>query len=190
MKARLLRKLLNNTEYRISNHKDYIAIGSALCHDLIKFDKRTFAIKYALDTLKEGRVSLESDGKSELLFIWDKLRELTTTDQMHDIINGKDEIKNPLPVFTVNNDGELIESITDQYGYPNTDDDGNCMYDNTHFKTKAEALVYGINESKCDIKILRRRIGTLNAELQEAQNRLRAENAIVAKLKKLLENEK
>ena len=41
MKARLLKKLLNNTEYSLSNNKEYIAVGSPMCHDL-KNTKPTF----------------------------------------------------------------------------------------------------------------------------------------------------
>jgi hypothetical protein len=54
MKARLLKKILNNTGYIINNKRDYIAVGSPLCHDLISVDKKTLKLKYALDTWGEG----------------------------------------------------------------------------------------------------------------------------------------
>ena len=105
MKARLLKNLLNNTGYSVSNHRDYIAVGSPLCHDLISVNKETLKVKYALDTFREGRKCLEgksnSKGENELLFIWDKLHELIENKEINDIINGKDIIKNPLPVFTI-----------------------------------------------------------------------------------------
>ena len=144
MKARLLKKLLNDTKYAVSNYREYIAVGSPMCHDLISVNKETLKVKYALDTFREGRKSIKSE---ELGFIWDKLHELIENGQIHDIINGKDEIENPLPVFTVT-DGKLVESVTDAYGWPNTDDDGICMYENTHFPTKEQAIEYGIKEYK------------------------------------------
>ena len=175
MKARLLRKLLNNTEYSVSNHREYIAVGSPLCHDLINLNKQTLKVKYELDTYREGRKCLEkksnSNEENELLFIWDKLTELVETGQIHDIINGKDEIENPLPVFTVV-EGNLIESITDAYGWPNTDDNGICMHNNTHFPTAEQAIAYGIKEYKAGESMALSRIGELKDKLAETRKKL------------------
>lgn len=172
MKARLLKKLLNNTGYSVSNNREYIAVGSPLCHDLISVNKETLKIKYALDTFREGRKCFEETSrqseKTELLFIWDKLHELVASGEIHDIINGKDEIENPLPIFTVE-DGKLIESITDKYGYPNTDDNGICMYENTHFPTKEQAIKYGISESKAGEEWALRRIKELENDLAKTK---------------------
>lgn len=172
MKARLLKKLLNDTNYAVSNNRDYIAVGSPLCHDLISVNKETMQVKYALDTFREGRKCFEGTSrqseKTELLFIWDKLHELIKSGQIQEIINGKDEIENPLPVFTVK-DGKLVESFTDEYGWPNTDNNGICMYDNTHFKTKEEAIKYGIEDAVAGIKIFNRRIKDLEEDLTKAK---------------------
>ena len=168
MKARKLKQILNDTGYAISNHEDYIAVGSPLCHDLISVDKKTFNIKYALDTFHKGREAIRS---AELEFIWDKLHELVETGEIHDIINGKDIIENPLPVFTVNN-GLLIESVTDKYGWPNTDDNGICMYDNTHFPTKKEAIEYGIKEYTAGAENVKERIQEIEKDLSKAKQRL------------------
>jgi len=140
MKARLLKKLLNNTGYTVNNNEDYIAVGSPMCHKLISVDKKTLRLKYALDTFNQGRKCLATEHKpEELLFIWDKLQELIDNGQIHDIINGQDEIEKRLPVYTYNDNG-VVETFTDKYGYPNTDIDGNLMYDNTYFKTRAKAI--------------------------------------------------
>jgi len=175
MKARKLKQILNDTGYAVSNHEDYIAVGSPLCHDLISVDKKTLNVKYALDTFRKGRECLEhktnSKGESELLFIWDKLHELIQNGEIQDIITGKDIIENPLPVFTVNN-GELVESVTDKYGWPNTDDNGICMYDNTHFPTKKEAIQYGIEEYESRIIYSNKRIVQIELELSKAKEML------------------
>jgi len=168
MKARLLKKLLNDTKYAVSNHREYIAIGSPMCHDLISVNKETLKVRYALDTFREGRKSIKSE---ELEFIWDKLHELIETGQIQDIINGKDEIENPLPVFTVT-DGKLVESITDAYGWPNTDDDGICMYENTHFPTAEQAIEYGIKEYKAGERLTLDRIEEIEKDLSKVKQRL------------------
>lgn len=189
MKARLLKKLLNNTDYSVSNHSDYIAIGSPYCHDLISVNKETLQVKYVLDTFREGRKCFEETSrqseKTELLFIWDKLHELIKNGQIHDIINGKDEIENPLPVFTFK-DGELIESCTDKYGYPNTDDNGVCMYDNTHFAKKEDAIKAGIQDAIAGQNICNRRINDLKEELSKVKAELEMFENYVEQLKSIL----
>ena len=188
MKARKLKQILNDTGYAISNHEDYIAVGSPLCHDLISVNKKTLNVKYALDTFHEGRKCLEnktnSKGECELLFIWDKLHELIESGEINDIITGKDIIDNPLPVFTVEN-GLLVESLTDKYGWPNTDDNGVCMYENTHFKTKKEAIQYGIEEYTAGAKNVKERIKDIESDLLKAKQRLETYNKWVEYLQGL-----
>lgn len=188
MKARLLKKLLNNTEYSISNNDEYIGVGSPLCHDLISINKETLKVKYALDTFRDGRKCFEEthrqSEKTELLFIWDKLHELIENGQIQDIINGKDEIENPLPVFTVN-DGKLVESITDKYGWPNTDHNGICMYNNTHFPTAKQAIQYGISEYKAGEEMALRRIKQIEENLTEIKEELEKYRNYVSELSKI-----
>lgn len=189
MKARLLKQLLNNTGYQVSNNRDYIAVGSQLCHDLISVNKETLKVKYALDTFREGRKCLESksNGKAgnELLFIWDKLHELIEKGQIHDIINGKDVIENPLPVFTVE-EGRLVESVTDKYGWPNTDDNGICMYENSHFPTAKQAIEYGILDYKAGKEIVSRRIKELESDLSLVKERLSTYESYIVHLESML----
>ena len=188
MKARLLKKILNDPGYAVSNNRDYIAVGSPLCHDLFSVNKETLKIKYALDTFRDGRKCFEETSrqseKTELLFIWDKLHELVENGQIQKIINGKDEIENPLPVFTVD-DGKLIESVTDKYGWPNTDDDGICMYENTHFPTAKQAIEYGITEYKACEESTLRRIKELEDDLLKFKERLGKYRGYVSHLQSL-----
>jgi len=171
MKSRILRSILNNTQYTISNHEDYIAIGSPLCHDLIAVDKKTMKIKLALDTWNEGRKSLERKSTEELLFIYDKLNDLIKTGEINDIINGDDVVENPLPVFYVD-DGKLIETFTDSYGWPNTTITGELMYDNTHFKSRKKVIEKGISELGYAIENMNERVIQCQNDLQKANDRL------------------
>ena len=103
--------------------------------------------------------------------IWDKLSELISSGEIKNIIYGKDYIENPLDVFAVI-DGELVESVTDNYGYPNVDDNGVIMYENTHFKTKQEAIKAGIKDNQCGIKYMLEIVSEKQKDLQKAENRL------------------
>lgn len=188
MKARLLKKLLNDTGYAVSNNTDYIAVGSPLCHNLISVNKETLKVKYALDTFREGRKCFEETSrqseKTELLFIWDKLHELIESGEINDIITGRDIIANPLPVFTVV-DGQLIESITDKYGWPNTDDNGVCMYENTHFPTKEEAIEYGIKDYNYGCDNTEGRLREIESDLSKVRDRLAMYKKYITQLTEL-----
>lgn len=184
MKARLLTKLLNNTGYNVNNNKDYIAVGSPLCHNLISVDKKTLKVEYALDTFHEGRKCLERKDTTELLFIWDKLHELIKSDEIKDIIEGNDEIENPLPVYTVE-DGKLIETCTDEFGWPNKTIEGETMYDNTYFKTRSEAIKYGIKEAEAGIKIYTQRQKELEEKLEDLKRDIEKEKSDLDYLKSI-----
>ena len=186
MKARKLKQLLNNTRYIISNNRDYIAIGSGMCHNLISVNKETLELKCALDYKGVGRDSLIGSRNAELIFIWDKLQELIQTGEILDIINGRDIIENPLPIFTVR-DGRLIESVTDAYDWPNVDDNGELMYDNTHFKTKKEALEYGIKDNEAGVKMSSDRVLGLREEVNKYLTWASEYESNVVRLKILLE---
>ena len=54
MKARLLKKKLNDTGYIVHDKPDCICVGSPMCADLISVDKKTLSRKYALDTFNEA----------------------------------------------------------------------------------------------------------------------------------------
>ena len=163
MKARLLKQLLNDTEYQVADHGEYVAVGSALCHNLISVNKATLEMAYALDTFGKGRDAL---GNVELVAIWDKLHELIASGDIQDIIEGQDDIANPLPVYTAD-DGQIIESTTDAYGWPNVTADGKMMYDNTYFKTKKEAVEYGIIDLAAGISLIDGDISRLKKNLDE-----------------------
>ena len=165
MKARVLKRLLNDTEYIISDHGEYIAVGSSYIHNLISVNKSTLKVKYALDTFNTGREAINHKPLEE---IWDKLHELIESGKIHDIIEGCDDIANPLPVYTVE-DGQFIETTTDEYGWPNVTIDGKIMYENTHFKTKGEAVEWGIKSTINTLKWTDENILELEAKLVKAK---------------------
>lgn len=178
MKARLLKKLMMDCGYYPNDNDEYIAMGSAYCHKLISVDKKTLSISYALDY--SGRSALIGKENKTLLFIWDKFQELIDSGQIHDIINGNDEIENPLTVWTFE-DGKLVETFTDKYGWPNTTYDGKTMFENTYFKTRKEAIEKGLIEYKAGVSLTQ-------SMVNESEERLTKQKALLEKYKNYVEH--
>lgn len=169
MKARVLRKILDDTKYIIHETQDHICIGAAYVSELISIRKDTLQMRYALDTFHQGKRSI---GNSELLAIWEKMEHLITTGEIQEIIQGEDAIDNPLPVFTYDEQYRIIESVTDEYGWPNTDIRGQLMYDNTWFPTEKEALLKALSDCEARIAWLSDIWETKRKELAELKERI------------------
>lgn len=175
MQARKLKKLLN-TGYIVQNCGEYAAIGSIYVHDIIKIDKQTLDIKV------DYRIG-DSAGLKNLLDILSKLKE---SGELRDILDSKDEIPNPLPVFCYRGN-QIVESKTDDYEWPNTDDDGYLLYENTIFKTRAECradaflgMAYGLRSISEQLEQAKNEINRLQsrvAQKSEALLRLAKEEA-------------
>jgi len=181
MKARKLKQIMNGIDYCYHYDGGKICIGSAMCSDLISVDINTLKVKYALDTFNDGRASLKD---KKLMFIWDKLHELIASDEIRDIVIGKDTIENPLPVFTVKG-GELIESATEEYGWPNVDDNGILMYENTHFPTKEQAIEYGIKKYETKIEWLKDDISFREKCIEEKRGYIQEAQSFINHLKRI-----
>lgn len=170
MKARELKRLLNNTGYTIGDWGDYIAVGSPMCHNLIKVEKKGFKMTYALSI--SHPTAHRADLRNEkLLLIWDKLAELIKDGTLQSIIDGVDHIENPLPVYTVK-DGQLLFSQTDAYGWPNTTKEGVVMHNNEWFDNPVDAVRRGILDNKDFMRSLRDQLKDLRDKSKEKRRRL------------------
>ena len=183
MKAQYLKQLLNNTGYNVHAEGRNICIGSPMCSNLISVNVDEMKIRYALDTFNNGWVECLSSGRKNsstqgIQDICTKLEELIGTGELIEIFNGKDELENPVKVYTCEN-GELIEHNATGFGWPNTTENGELIYDNTHFNTAKDALLGAIEESKSNMKFLtirekelQRELEEIGAEIQTIQNNL------------------
>lgn len=171
MKARKLRELLNNTGYIIRETDGKICIGSAYIHDIITIYKDTLEIK-GRDYIREG----------ELSRIYDKCKKLIENGEMRDIANGNDDITGMQPVFIFDSWEGVICSYTDNMEWPNTDHTGRLLYENTSFKTRKEAVKYGIKEMKYilerDVEQLEDRI----RDLDKLNSRIKGASKLLAQL--------
>ena len=163
MQARKLKKLLD-TGYIVQNCGEYAAIGSPYIHDIIKIDKQTLKIEV-------DRHILLNDKMENLIA---KIKELRENGTLRDILNGKDEITEPLPVFMYRGD-QIVESKTDSYEWPNTDDDGYLLYENTTFKTREECLAYAIRDLSYSFKSISEQLDQAKEEVARLQKRTERE---------------
>jgi hypothetical protein len=186
MKARALKKILNDTGYIIHETSELICVGSPLCHDLISIRKDTLKMRYALDAFHKGKASI---GNGELLAVWETLERLIATGEIHKIIAGKDVLENPLPVFSHDGD-EIIHSFTDEYGWPNTDIEGRLMYDNTWFATEKEAIARAISDCQGAIRWRTGRVEELRAAIAKLESEIQTSATALAKFEALLYGEK
>lgn len=184
MKARALKKRLN-TGYVVHDGGDRICLASALCHDLLSVSKDGLKIKYALDTFQEGKKSARSQ---EILSAWDGLEQLIASGEIKEFIEGQDDLEKHLPVFSYEGkDFQIVESLTDEYGWPNTDINGRLMYDNLWFATKKEAIDRAINECKLGIKWRKEALQEKQQEIARLQQRSVVELAALERLERELE---
>lgn len=173
MKSRALQAILE-TKRTIANFGDYIGIGSAYIHDLISLNKTTLHLKYALGFPNKSN---PPDDK-ELRGIWDKLISLIESGEISSYITGHDEIpeESRIKVYYEHN-GEIVESYSDVLGWPNTTFDGVLMYNNTHFKTKKEALARAIKDSKYSVKTYKNSIREVKERLYGLKDKLKLHKA-------------
>lgn len=64
------------------------------------------------------------------------------------------------------------------------------MYDNTHFKTKKEAIEYGLSDSEYGVKAHRRNLARIYEDAEKQEKFLEREKSLVRKFTKMLEEEK
>lgn len=167
MKARLLRKWLNDTGYHVclSDCETKICIGSAYMSSIFELNIKSLKLisKLEPDGIYKGN-------NLEFHFIWNKLLQLIESGEIQQVLNGDDEIENGIPVFTIMY-GRLFESVTDKF--PTQSEFMNCVtkegftiHFNTWFRTKKEAIDYGIKDCMLGIQEHSKRADFLTKELQ------------------------
>lgn len=185
MKAKSLKQLLNNTGYTVHFRQGKICVGSNLCSELFSVDIKKNKIVYALDTFNEGRSALEGRSNKDLIFIYDTLTSLLKSGQINNYIEGKDELVDPFPVYSVK-DGILTKQLAENIGYPNVTDDGEMMYDNSHFRTEKEALENAIEQDEYDRNSLKGIISEREKEILSLKDYLSKKESNIKLYKKML----
>lgn len=165
MKARALKKRLETRAVvHISGGK--ICFGSVWAPNLVTYEIDTREIRHPLGLDPEWSALV------------DKLKLLADSKEIDDYVNGEDELEVRLPVYSCSN-GMIHDHFTDEYGWPNVTSYGVLMYDNTFFKTRAEAKLHGLREVRAGIKLAMRsaedkwkEIAETMREIKDYQNEL------------------
>lgn len=181
MKAQYLKELLK-CNYTVADHGEYIGVGSSMCHDLIKLDKATMKVSYALDTWHRGKECLKDKDDTVLLDIWNKLEELVESGEIKAILEENDIIENPLEVY-YEQAGEVIKTYCSEYGWPNTTIEGRLMYENDHFKNPIDAAKDGLRDAELGITGYKKLISDKLEELNKFSDRVEFEKERYVKLK-------
>ena len=133
MQVRRFEELVQ-TGYIVQNAVKYLAIGSAYVHNIITIDTETLEIKTPTCI----------GNSEELAKIIETIKNLPD-DVLKEILTADDVIENPLPVFMWR-DNQIQETQTEDYEWPNTDNKGFILYENTTFKTEKECVEFARSE--------------------------------------------
>lgn len=154
-------------EHLVQRTDKGICIGSPYYHDIIVLnDEGEFMKMYKDRKYNDGWNTNEDLKRYQEEMIVDSENGI-----LKEIIQEPDDYENLNPVFKID-DGKLIETFCENYGYPNLTIEGELMYENTFFKTKEEAVKYGIDECNGWIKMLEERKVELSKEIEKKQDRI------------------
>lgn len=112
----------------VTKRGENICIGSAYVHDIIVISPEGKLIK----------VWERNSSNADLRRYVEELENDSATGKLKAIFHKKDTFSKFLPVYTYEN-GRLIKTYCEEYGWPNVTHDGEMMYENTYFKTIREA---------------------------------------------------
>lgn len=137
-----------------------ICIGSPYIHNLIVI---------GLD----GKILKAYDG------IWSSNADLSRymkefkedPDKLSELVASTDTFSKSLVVWTYKN-GTAVSKLCEEYGYPNVTHDGELMYDNVFFRTKAEAVAEAKKTYTSEIRIREEILAQKQKELQEYEKDL------------------
>ncbi|WP_297409241.1 hypothetical protein [uncultured Alistipes sp.] len=123
-----------------------ICIGSGYVHGLIAINIATGKVCFS---------SLITPGEnSEIGQLAARIKADEKNGVLRALIDEPDTFARNLPVFTIDR-WAVKEELCEEYGWPNTTHSGAIMYENTYFRTRAEAYAYLLKETKAGVRYCR-----------------------------------
>ena len=101
--------------------------------------------------------------------------------KLKELIAQPDTFTKSLPVFTWEG-GEIIEAKCEEYGWPKTTHEGQMMYENTFFKSKAQAVKAAKSDASVGVKWRRESIAEAEQKIADNMADLARCQANLAKL--------
>lgn len=140
-----------NTGYIVAiyNKEDLgscICIGSGFVHDLIAIGIKDCKVKFS-SIVRKGE-------DSEIGKLAARVEEDAKNGVLRALIDEPDSFARNLPVFTIDRWAVKAE-LCEEYGWPNTTHSGAIMYENTYFRSRAEAYAYLLKETKAGVRYCR-----------------------------------
>jgi len=168
-------------EHIVQKRDNAICIGSGYIHDciVVSFDGK-ITKKYKNGIYNDGWSTNEDLKRYQEKMIIDE-----ENGELKKLIDLKDEFEVLLPIFTVD-DGVLIETFCEKYDYPNTTIEGDLIYENTFFKTREEAIEYGLRDCQGWIKMLEERKIELEEEIFKKDEKIKLMQKRLVDLKSLM----
>jgi hypothetical protein len=155
-------------EHIVTVHDKGICIGSSMVHDLIVINPTTGKLKYSQtfsDRIKETYGKLIEAEPAELL----------------SAINSEDKFSKDLKVYAFDDHG-LVETLCEEYGYPNVTHDGKLMYENTFTPDLSQAVAWAKSNCKAGIEMYGSSINRIKNELSDLNDSLDYQKNILTKL--------
>lgn len=102
-------------------------------------------------------------------------------EKLKELVARPDTFTDALPVYTWDG-GEIIEAKCEEYGWPNVTHEGRMMYENTFFKSKADAVKHAKADAACGVKWRGEAVVEAEQKLAEQKAELARCEAELAKL--------
>ena len=150
--------------YRISHFVQVapkgICIGSPYIHDIIVIGmdgviKKRYGVDRVVNPdLKRYQVEIDADIS--------KFKEL---------LKSEDKFDKSITVYT-HNDGEILEKLCEELGWPNVTHDGEMMYDNEFSTDKLKVVKWAKEGEEAEIEFFNRKISETKERLLEYSDKL------------------
>lgn len=146
-----------------------ICIGSGYVHDII-------VIGEDLSIMRMGYI-----GRGEPFDGWVRAME-SDKDNLRELIETPDRFTASIPVYTYDDDGNIIEKRCETPGWPNVTHDGCVMYENTFSTDRAEVVEWAKRDLEAAVESARRSVTDAERDLEKRRTWLERCEAGLMKL--------
>lgn len=157
-------KLALGTDCHVQVNDKGVCIGSGSLYEL------------AVITPETGRVSFDPAFKEALLKRCPRLFELDP-DDIKQLLAAEDQFERSIPVYTFH-DGDIIEKVCEEPGWPNVTHDGCMMFMNTFSTDKEQVVAWAKRNASAQIEHLQDEVEDLKRELAAKLARLTETKAV------------
>jgi hypothetical protein len=161
-------------EHIVHIRGDFLLVGSIYIPDAITF------------SVKTGDIHRGSSISDSLFKKYDRLKNSSSPERLS-LIGSRDIFSESNPIFYYSHrQNKIIEDFTEKYEWPNVTHKGSLIYENTHFKTKKEALAYAIRERELSLEYIEKIITDAEKDILDQRKEHKKEGQRIKDLKSQL----